>query len=102
MPTRLRDVIGTRFALKTMTYQSSEAVLGAGSYSAGYDASRFQRAHKGVGWLLGADDTGDVDEAVTVRTFLATAADVERVVDRARAARIAAGTLSGVCGRRRA
>jgi S-DNA-T family DNA segregation ATPase FtsK/SpoIIIE len=96
VPTRLRDVIGTRFALKTMTYQSSEAVLGAGSYSAGYDASRVQRAHKGVGWLIGADDSGDVDDAVVVRSFLTTAADVEQVIERARAARIAAGTLSGV------
>jgi len=96
VPTRLRDVIGTRFALKTMTYQSSEAVLGAGSYSAGYDASRFQRAHKGVGWLIGADDSGDVDDAVVVRSFLTTATDVEQVIDRARAARLAAGTLSGV------
>ena len=55
VPTDLRDNIGTRFALKTMTWQSSEAVLGAGSYTAGYDSSRFQRAHKGVGILLGAD-----------------------------------------------
>jgi S-DNA-T family DNA segregation ATPase FtsK/SpoIIIE len=96
VPTRLRDVIGTRFALKTMTYQSSEAVLGAGSYGAGYDASRFQRAHKGVGWLLGADDSGETEEGVTVRTFQACAADVDHVLDRARAARIAHGTLSGV------
>ncbi|GAA1026753.1 FtsK/SpoIIIE domain-containing protein [Virgisporangium ochraceum] len=95
VPTDLRDNIGTRFALKTMTWQSSEAVLGAGSYGAGHDSSRFQRAHKGVGILLGADDSGAVDEAVTVRTYLAAAADVEAVVTRARALREAAGTLSG-------
>ncbi|MPZ63429.1 MAG: cell division protein FtsK [Propionibacteriales bacterium] len=95
VPTRLRDVIGTRFALKTMTYQSSDAVLGAGSYSAGYDASRFQRAHKGVGWLLGADDSGEVDDAVVVRTFMASAADVGKVIDQAHAARVAACTLTG-------
>ncbi|MPZ61591.1 MAG: cell division protein FtsK [Propionibacteriales bacterium] len=96
VPTRLRDVIGTRFALKTMTWQSSEAVLGAGSYSAGYDASRFQRAHKGVGLLLGADDTGYIEEGLTVRTFLGDGADIEKVIDRAHAARVNAGTLSGV------
>lgn len=95
VPTDLRDNIGTRFALKTMTWQSSEAVLGAGSYGAGHDSSRFQRAHKGVGILLGADDSGAVDETVTVRTYLAAAADVEAVVTRARALREAAGTLSG-------
>ncbi|RKR89538.1 S-DNA-T family DNA segregation ATPase FtsK/SpoIIIE [Micromonospora pisi] len=95
VPTDLRDNIGTRFALKTMTWQSSEAVLGAGSYTAGYDSSRFQRAHKGVGILLGADDSGSVEEAVTVRTNLAAAKDVETVVTRARELRERAGTLTG-------
>jgi S-DNA-T family DNA segregation ATPase FtsK/SpoIIIE len=95
VPTDLRDNIGTRFALKTMTWQSSEAVLGAGSYPAGYDSSRFQRAHKGVGILLGADDSGSVEEAVTVRTYLAAAADIETVIGRAYTLREAAGTLTG-------
>jgi S-DNA-T family DNA segregation ATPase FtsK/SpoIIIE len=95
VPTDLRDNIGTRFALKTMTWQSSDAVLGAGSYTAGYDSSRFQRAHKGVGILLGADDSDTVDEAVTVRTYLTRSADVETVVARACALREAAGTISG-------
>ncbi|MEO3747142.1 cell division protein FtsK [Plantactinospora sp. B5E13] len=95
VPTDLRDNIGTRFALKTMTWQSSEAVLGAGSYPAGYDSSRFQRAHKGVGILLGADDSGAVEEAVTVRTNFAKTAHVETVVTRALALRQKAGTLTG-------
>jgi S-DNA-T family DNA segregation ATPase FtsK/SpoIIIE len=95
VPTDLRDNIGTRFALKTMTWQSSEAVLGAGSYPAGYDSSRFQRAHKGVGILLGADDSGSVEEAVTVRTNKAASKDVETVIERAHALRQKAGTLTG-------
>jgi S-DNA-T family DNA segregation ATPase FtsK/SpoIIIE len=95
VPTDLRDNIGTRFALKTMTWQSSEAVLGAGSYTAGYDSSRFQRAHKGVGILLGADDSGTVEEAVTVRTNRTPIADIDAVIGRARGLREAAGTLTG-------
>jgi S-DNA-T family DNA segregation ATPase FtsK/SpoIIIE len=95
VPTDLRDNIGTRFALKTMTWQSSEAVLGAGSYTAGYDSSRFQRAHKGVGILLGADDSGTVEEALTVRTNRTPIADIDAVIGRARGLREAAGTLSG-------
>jgi S-DNA-T family DNA segregation ATPase FtsK/SpoIIIE len=95
VPTDLRDNMGTRFALKTMTWQSSEAVLGAGSYPAGYDSSRFQRSHKGVGILLGADDSGAVEEAVTVRTYLTRSSDVETVVARAHALREQAGTLTG-------
>jgi S-DNA-T family DNA segregation ATPase FtsK/SpoIIIE len=95
VPTDLRDNIGTRFALKTMTWQSSEAVLGAGSYTAGHDSSRFQRAHKGVGILLGADDSGAVEEAVTVRTHRTPIADIDTVITRAHALRQAAGTLTG-------
>jgi len=95
VPTDLRDNIGTRFALKTMTWQSSEAVLGAGSYTAGHDSSRFQRAHKGVGILLGADDSGAVEEAVTVRTNRTPIADIDTVITRARAMREAAGTITG-------
>ncbi|HET6481978.1 MAG TPA: cell division protein FtsK [Actinoplanes sp.] len=95
VPTDLRDNIGTRFALKTMTWQSSEAVLGAGSYTAGYDSSRFQRAHKGVGILLGADDSGTVEEALTVRTNRTPIADIDAVIGRACGLREAAGTLSG-------
>lgn len=95
VPTELRDNIGTRFALKTMTWQSSEAVLGAGSYTAGYDSSRFQRAHKGVGILLGADDSGAVEDAVTVRTNRTPIADIDAVIGRARGLREAAGTLTG-------
>ncbi|PRY17627.1 cell division protein FtsK [Pseudosporangium ferrugineum] len=95
VPTDLRDNIGTRFALKTMTWQSSEAVLGAGSYTAGQDSSRFQRAHKGVGILLGADDSGSVEEAVTVRTNRTPLADIDTVIRRARALREAAGTITG-------
>ncbi|WP_433721730.1 cell division protein FtsK [Actinoplanes sp. CA-051413] len=95
VPTDLRDNIGTRFALKTMTWQSSEAVLGAGSYTAGHDSSRFQRAHKGVGILLGADDSGAVEEAVTVRTNRTPIAEIDAVITRARALREAAGTITG-------
>ncbi|MEV6629297.1 cell division protein FtsK [Actinoplanes sp. NPDC051470] len=95
VPTDLRDNMGTRFALKTMTWQSSEAVLGSGTYTAGHDSSRFQRAHKGVGILLGADDSGAVEDALTVRTNRTPLADVDAVITRARAAREARGTLTG-------
>jgi S-DNA-T family DNA segregation ATPase FtsK/SpoIIIE len=95
VPTELRDNIGTRFALKTMTWQSSEAVLGADSYTAGYDSSGFQRAHKGVGILLGADDSGAVEDADTVRTNRTPIADIDAVIGRARGLREAAGTLTG-------
>lgn len=96
IPTRLRDVIGTRFALKCMTWQASDAVLGSGAYKAGQSALGFLRSHKGVGWLVGADDSGAVEEAVTVRTYFADGPNVDQVLTRARAVREAAGLLTGM------
>jgi S-DNA-T family DNA segregation ATPase FtsK/SpoIIIE len=96
IPADLRDVIGTRFALRTMTWQGSDAILGAGSHSAGLDASKFQRSHKGVGILHGADDGELADEGPqTVRTHLLDREALELVCDRGRALRLAAGTLEG-------
>lgn len=96
IPTKIRDNIGTRFALKVMTIQSSEVVLGAGTREAGLDASKFQRSHKGVGILLGADD-GELADAggQTVRTHLADLHTVTAICQRGRDLRVAAGTLAG-------
>ncbi|MFI9011653.1 hypothetical protein ACIGNX_30900 [Actinosynnema sp. NPDC053489] len=44
----LRGQLGTRFALKVMTYQASETILGAGTYKAGMDALRLLTSHKGI------------------------------------------------------
>jgi S-DNA-T family DNA segregation ATPase FtsK/SpoIIIE len=78
-----------------MTWQASDTILGAGSYKAGYDASKFLRSHKGVGILLGADDEAATDEPVTVRTDLLNSVDVRAICERGRQLRIAAGTLEG-------
>lgn len=96
IPTKIRDNIGTRFALKVMTFQASEVILGAGTRDAGLDASKFQRSHKGVGILLGADD-GELADAggQTVRTHLADLRTVTTICERGRELRIAAGTLAG-------
>lgn len=96
IPTGIRDNIGSRFAMKVMTWQSSEVILGTGTAKQGMDASKFQRAHKGVGILLGADD-GELAEAggQTVRTHLADLPTVRTICDRGRELRVAAGTLTG-------
>lgn len=96
LPENLRGQIGTRFALRTMNWQASETILGAGTYKAGLDASKFLSAHKGVGILLGADD-GELAEAggLTVRTHLLDLPTLVKIIDRARENRIAAGTLTG-------
>lgn len=96
LPEGLRGQIGTRLALKVMNWQSSETILGAGSYPA-LDASKLLRSHKGVGILLGADD-GEAAEADAriVRTHLMDLPTLQQIVDRGRELRTKAGTLSGV------
>ncbi|MGI8333684.1 hypothetical protein ACRYCC_27355 [Actinomadura scrupuli] len=79
-----------------MNYQFSDAVLGAGAYSDGLDASKLQRRHKGVGILLGADDGELAEEGGQVeRTYLMDGPALTGIVERARELRIAAGTLTG-------
>ena len=96
VPEGLRGQIGTRFALRTMNWQASETILGAGTYTAGLDSSKFLRTHLGVGILLGNDDNQATDgEAVTVRTHLLDLTSLRRLCDRARRLRIEAGTLTG-------
>ncbi|WNV83697.1 cell division protein FtsK [Umezawaea sp. Da 62-37] len=97
IPDGLRGQLGTRFALKTMTYQASETILGAGTYKAGMDSSRLLTSHKGVGLLLGADGETDLDAGVatTVRTHLLHIAQIRAACERGRALREEAGTLTG-------
>jgi S-DNA-T family DNA segregation ATPase FtsK/SpoIIIE len=97
IPDRLRGQLGTRFALKVMTYQASETILGAGTYKAGMDASKLLKSHKGVGLLLGADGETELDasEATTIRTFLLEIAVIRAACAAGRTSRQAAGTLTG-------
>ncbi|MFC6090713.1 cell division protein FtsK [Saccharothrix lopnurensis] len=97
IPDRLRGQLGTRFALKVMTWQASETILGAGTYKAGMDASKLLKAHKGVGLLLGADGESDLSagESVTVATDLLGIAQIRAACERGRALREQTGTLTG-------
>jgi DNA segregation ATPase FtsK/SpoIIIE, S-DNA-T family len=97
VPDSLRGQIGSRFAMRVMTYQASETILGAGTYSAGMDASKFSQAHKGVGILLGADDS-ELSErgGQDVRTHLLSGKDLDAVCERGRALRESEGLLTGM------
>jgi len=89
-PSVLRDQHQARFSLRVGSWQVSDVVMGAGSYSEGLDASRLLKSHKGVGLLKGMSD-----DAGIVRTYLADGRDAEAVLTRARALREQEGTLSG-------
>lgn len=94
-PTGFRDQFTIRFALRVTTFHASEAILGAGAYGEGLDASKLSPDAKGAGLLRGTGDTGSVEGGRTVRTFLADGTDAEAICLRARALRAAAGTLTG-------
>lgn len=90
LPTGVSANIMIRFCLKVMGYLASNMVLGDGMSTAGYDASDFVRSDKGIGWL-----TGEADDPQIVRTCYIDAPAADLIARRARAARLAAGTLSG-------
>jgi S-DNA-T family DNA segregation ATPase FtsK/SpoIIIE len=98
IPSDLRKQVGTRFALKTMDSDSSDAILGKGSNKAGLSSAKLRRSDKGVGILHGADGANrpDVDDGPNVvRTYLLDIPDLRRLCDRARDLRTKAGTLAG-------
>ena len=97
IPDGLRGQLGTRYALKVMTYQASETILGASTYKAGMDASKLLTSHKGVGLLLGADGETELSagDAVTVRMHLLHIAATRAACERGRALREQAETLTG-------
>jgi DNA segregation ATPase FtsK/SpoIIIE, S-DNA-T family len=89
---RFRDNFILRFALRCATRDVSMAVLGNESYGEGYDASGLPLGDefKGIGILYGL-----VDDAPTVRTYLADGEDAEVICLAARKLREKAKTLSG-------
>lgn len=94
-PTGFRDQFTVRFALRVTTFHASEAILGAGAYGDGLDASKLSPDAKGAGLLRGTGDGGSVEGGRTVRTYLADGEDAEAICLRARELRSGAGTLSG-------
>jgi len=97
IPSRLRAVLGSRFALRVMDWRDSNIVLGEQMNTRGFDASTLLPSHKGVGILRpdGETDAGADLVAVTVRTYYMPNTDWRVICDRGRALREAAGTLAG-------
>ncbi len=91
---RYRDNHDVRIALKCGNGDVSKAVLGGDSLSEGYDASALPNGRKFRGVCIFRDHP-DIDETLTVRSYLADGEDAERIMIAARRLREAAGTLSG-------
>ncbi|MCA1185902.1 cell division protein FtsK [Saccharopolyspora sp. 6T] len=97
IPSRLRAVLGSRFALRVMDWRDSNIVLGDQMNTRGYDASTLLPSHKGVGILRPdgeADGSGDA-LAMTVRTYYLPNPEWRTLCQRGRKLREAAGTLTG-------
>jgi S-DNA-T family DNA segregation ATPase FtsK/SpoIIIE len=90
LPTGVSANAGVRFCLRVMGDRENNMVLGAGMYAAGIRATQFTKNDKGIGYLIGADDDPQI-----VRTANIDGPEAERIVERARVLREAAGTLSG-------
>jgi S-DNA-T family DNA segregation ATPase FtsK/SpoIIIE len=97
IPSRLRAVLGSRFALRVMDWRDSNIVLGEQMNTRGYDASTLLPSHKGVGILRpdGETDAGADVVAMMVRTYYMPNPEWREICARGRALREAAGTLAG-------
>jgi S-DNA-T family DNA segregation ATPase FtsK/SpoIIIE len=97
IPSNLRAVLGSRFALRVMDWRDSNIVLGEQMNTRGYDSSRLLASHKGVGILRpdGETEAGADVLAMTVRTYYMPNEDWRLICQQGRALREAEGTLTG-------
>jgi DNA segregation ATPase FtsK/SpoIIIE, S-DNA-T family len=96
IPSRLRAVLGSRFALRVMDWRDSNIILGDQMNTRGYDASTLLASHKGVGILRPDGETSQGEVLATMlRTYYMSNQDWQAVCQRGRALRDVAGTLTG-------
>ena len=90
LPTGVSANVGIRFCLRVMGQTENDMILGTSAYKNGLRATMFTTKDRGIGYLVGASD-----ESQITRTYYVDNPGAEAVAIRARAAREAAGTLSG-------
>ncbi|MYW01464.1 cell division protein FtsK, partial [Streptomyces sp. SID3343] len=90
LPTGVSANVGIRFCLRVMGQTENDMVLGTSAYKNGLRATTFTANDKGIGYLV-----GHATEAQITRSFYIDGPAAEKICDRARAARITAGTLAG-------
>jgi S-DNA-T family DNA segregation ATPase FtsK/SpoIIIE len=97
IPSGLRAVLGSRFALRVMDWRDSNIVLGEQMNTRGFDSSRLLPSHKGVGILRPDGDTSAGADvlAMTVRTYYMPNEDWRTICEQGRTLRETAGTLTG-------
>jgi DNA segregation ATPase FtsK/SpoIIIE, S-DNA-T family len=78
-----------------MGQTENDMVLGTSSYKNGIRATSFVKADKGIGYLVGAGDDPQI-----VRTYYIDNPAADAIAERALAARLAAGTITGLAAGR--
>lgn len=82
IPTSLRDLMGSRIALRCSTRDASDCVLGAGWAAQGYSASSIDAACRGVGFVL-----HEGSQPVRMKAFYLADDDLRSLASRAEALR---------------
>jgi S-DNA-T family DNA segregation ATPase FtsK/SpoIIIE len=90
LPTAISANVGMRFCLRVMDQVANDMVLGTSAYKRGINATLLALSDKGCGWAVGF-----ADEPQVARTYNVDGPAAERICDLARAARQAAGRLTG-------
>ena len=92
LPMGVSSNVSQRFCLKVMDQIANDMVLGTSAYKNGIRATTFRaEIDAGLGYQIGA-----ASQPLVVRTYYVDLPAAERVANRARALREAAGTLSGI------
>lgn len=90
LPTGVSANVGIRLCLRVMGQVENDMVLGTSAYRNGIRATTFTRRDLGIGYLV-----GEADDPQITRSFYIDGPTGERVAERARALRKAAGRLTG-------
>jgi DNA segregation ATPase FtsK/SpoIIIE, S-DNA-T family len=90
LPTGISANVSTRFCLKVMSHTENDMVLGTSQHRNGVRATMFAWKDKGIGYLV-----GEGSDARIIRTVNLNSPATEKIALRARAAREAAGLLTG-------
>lgn len=78
IPTKLRDLIAYRIAMRCTTTDASDTVLGKGHASDGFDATKIRMDRPGVGWLL-----AEQEKPRQIRSYWLSDPQIEQLAERA-------------------
>ncbi|MBB4929191.1 hypothetical protein F4561_005607 [Lipingzhangella halophila] len=90
VPTRLRDILSIRWALRCTTPMASDTILGSGWAGRGYSAALFEPDQRGAGYVLAEGGTPTQTRAAFIDP---ERGELQQLADRAHSLREEAGTL---------